>query len=88
MEQLSTEVERLSATVGREFYLIAESDLNDPRVIRPREAHGYGMDSQWSDDFHHALFTLLYTKEPDRGYYSDFGTLADLHKALKHVVCV
>jgi maltooligosyltrehalose trehalohydrolase len=84
MEQLSTEVERLSATVGREHYLIAESDLNDPRVIRPREAHGYGMDSQWSDDFHHALFTLLYTKEPDRGYYKDFGTLADLHKALKH----
>jgi maltooligosyltrehalose trehalohydrolase len=84
MEQLSVEVERLSATVGREYYLIAESDLNDPQVIRPREAHGYGMDSQWSDDFHHSLFTLLYTKEPGRGYYNDFGTLADLHKALKH----
>lgn len=84
MEQLSAEVESLSATMGREYYLIAESDLNDPRVIRPREAHGYGMDSQWSDDFHHALFTLLYTKEPGRGYYSDFGKLSDLHKALKH----
>jgi maltooligosyltrehalose trehalohydrolase len=84
IEQLSVEVERLSATVGREYYLIAESDLNDPRVIRPREAHGYGMDSQWSDDFHHALFTLLYTKEPGRGYYGDFGKLSDLHKALKH----
>jgi maltooligosyltrehalose trehalohydrolase len=84
MEQLSAEVERLSATVGREYYLIAESDLNDPRVIRPREAHGYGMDSQWSDDFHHALFSLLYTKERDRGYYKDFGRLSDLHKSLKH----
>ena len=84
MEQLSTEVERLSATLGRGFYLIAESDLNDPRVIRPREAMGYGMDSQWSDDFHHSLFTLLYTKEPGRGYYDDFGTMADLHKALQH----
>lgn len=84
MEQLSEEVETLSATMGREYYLIAESDLNDPRVIRPREAHGYGMDSQWSDDFHHALFTLLYTKEPGRGYYGDFGKLSDLHKALKH----
>jgi maltooligosyltrehalose trehalohydrolase len=84
MEQISTEVERLSATIGREYYLIAESDLNDPRVIRPREAHGYGMDSQWSDDFHHALFSLLYTREPDRAYYKDFGTLSDLHKALKH----
>jgi maltooligosyltrehalose trehalohydrolase len=84
MEQLSLEVERLGATVGREFYLIAESDLNDPKVVRPREALGYGMDSQWSDDFHHSLFTVLYDKEPGRGYYDDFGTMADLHKALKH----
>lgn len=84
MEQISVEVERLGATVGREFYLIAESDLNDPRVIRPREAQGYGMDSQWSDDFHHSLFTLLYTKEPGVGYYDDFGSMDDLHKALKH----
>ena len=84
MEQLSVEVERLGATLGREFYLIAESDLNDPTVIRPLEAQGYGMDSQWSDDFHHSLFTLIYTKEPGRGYYDDFGSMADLHKALKH----
>jgi maltooligosyltrehalose trehalohydrolase len=84
MEQLSMEVERMSATLGRELYLIAESDLNDPRVVRPREALGYGMDSQWSDDFHHALFSLLYTKDRDIAYYVDFGTLSDLHKALKH----
>jgi len=84
MEQLSVEVERLGATLGREFYLIAESDLNDPAVVRPREARGYGMDSQWSDDFHHSLFTLIYTKEPGRGYYDDFGSMADLHKALQH----
>jgi len=84
LEQLSTEVDRLSATLGREFFLIAESDLNDPRVIRPCEAMGFGMDAQWSDDFHHSLFTLLYTKEPGKGYYDDFGTMADLHKALKH----
>jgi maltooligosyltrehalose trehalohydrolase len=84
MEQISVEVERLGATLGKEFYLIAESDLNDPRVVRPREAQGYGMDSQWSDDFHHSLFTLIYTKEPGRGYYDDFGSMADLHKALKH----
>lgn len=84
MEQLSTEVERLSSTLGREYFLIAESDLNDPRVIRPREANGYGMDAQWSDDFHHALISVLYTKERDRGYYKDFGTMGDLHKALKH----
>jgi maltooligosyltrehalose trehalohydrolase len=85
MEQISSEVERLSSTLGKEFHLIAESDLNDPRVIRPREAHGYGMDSQWSDDFHHSLFTVLYSpKEGETGYYMDFGELSDLHKALKH----
>ncbi len=84
LEQLSTEVERLGSTLNKDFYLVAESDLNDPRIIRPREANGYGMDSQWSDDFHHALFTLLYDKEPGRGYYDDFGSITDLHKALKH----
>ena len=85
MEQLSSETERLGATLGKEFHLIAESDLNDPRVVRPREANGYGMDSQWSDDFHHSLFALLYSpKESESGYYDDFGSLADLHKALKH----
>jgi maltooligosyltrehalose trehalohydrolase len=86
MEQISIEVERLSATLAKEFYLIAESDLNDPRVVRSREANGYGMDSQWSDDFHHALFTVLYDpKDGETGYYDDFGSLDDLHKALKNV---
>ena len=85
MEQLSLEVERLGATLAKEFYLVAESDLNDPRVVRPREANGYGMDAQWSDDFHHSLFTVLYQpKKGESGYYADFGRLSDLHKALKH----
>ena len=84
MEQITTEVERLSATVSKEFFLVAESDLNDPRVVRSREANGYGMDSQWSDDFHHALFAILYTpKKGETGYYSDFGDIRDLGKALK-----
>ena len=86
MEQISIEVERLGATLGKEFLLIAESDLNDPRVVRSREANGYGMDAQWSDDFHHALFTVLHKPEQqEASYYGDFGTIADLHKALKHV---
>ncbi len=86
MEQLSIEVERLGATLLKEFYLIAESDLNDPRVVRSREANGYGMDSQWSDDFHHALFTVLYSPgEKETGYYDDFSSLDHLRKALKHV---
>jgi maltooligosyltrehalose trehalohydrolase len=84
MEQLSAEVERLGAMIGRKFVLIAESDLNDPKFVRPKEARGYGMDAQWSDDFHHALFTLLW-KDPGRGYYDDFGSMDDLVKSLKHV---
>ncbi|MBD2612648.1 malto-oligosyltrehalose trehalohydrolase [Nostoc punctiforme FACHB-252] len=60
-------------------HLIAESDLNNPQIIRPVELGGYGIDAQWSDDFHHALHTLL---TGDRqGYYQDFGTFADLAKA-------
>jgi maltooligosyltrehalose trehalohydrolase len=81
MEQLSTEVGALSAQLGRRLVLIAESDLNDPRVVTPRKAGGYGMDAQWNDDFHHALFALLHTQE-GKGYYDDFGSFADLAKAL------
>lgn len=84
LEQLSTEVEVLAATLGRTLVLIAESDLNDPRVVRPREAGGYGMDAQWSDDFHHALFTVLRGEEK-LGYYSDFGAFGNLVKALTRV---
>jgi maltooligosyltrehalose trehalohydrolase len=59
--------------------VITESGLNDPKVIRPPEQGGYGHDAQWADDFHHALRVLL-TGDTD-GYYSDFGTVADLAKA-------
>ena len=85
MEQLSAEVEVLSATLGRRLVLIAESDLNDPKLVRPREAGGYGMDAQWSDDFHHALFTVLHKGESGLGYYDDFGSLADLAKSLTRI---
>ena len=80
LEQLAAEVEGLAATLGRRLVLIAESDLNDPRVVTPREAGGYGIDAQWSDDFHHALFTLLHRE--NGGYYADFGSFAQLAKAL------
>ncbi|MBA2390392.1 MAG: malto-oligosyltrehalose trehalohydrolase [Geodermatophilaceae bacterium] len=71
LEQLAVEVAALEAHVGRPLTLIAESDLNDPRLITPREAGGYGLTAQWSDDFHHALHSLL-TGERE-GYYYDFG---------------
>ncbi|HTS69814.1 MAG TPA: malto-oligosyltrehalose trehalohydrolase [Terriglobia bacterium] len=66
---------------GRKIYLVAESDLNDVRFILPAESGGYGLDAQWSDDFHHALHSLL-TKEKS-GYYLDFGSIQHLGKALE-----
>jgi len=82
MEQLSTEVKALSAKLGRQLMLIAESDLNDPRVVKPVGDGGYGMDAQWSDDFHHSLFTVLTSEGQGKGYYSDFGTFEKLAKSL------
>ena len=81
LEQLATEVDALEAQLGRRLILIAESDLNDPRLVRAREAGGYGLAAQWSDDFHHALHAAL-TGERD-GYYADFGSLADLAHAYR-----
>jgi maltooligosyltrehalose trehalohydrolase len=82
LEQLKLEVEKLAVQLGRGLALIPESDLNDPRLLWPRERGGYELDAQWSDDFHHALHTVL-TGERS-GYYSDFGTIAALAKALRH----
>jgi maltooligosyltrehalose trehalohydrolase len=81
LEQLAIEVEALEASLARQFVLIAESDLNDPRVVTSREAGGLGIDAQWSDDFHHALFAVLCPSEK-QGYYADFGSLAQLAKAV------
>lgn len=81
LEELSEKVEELAERTARPIYLIAESDLNDPRMIWPRSRFGFGMDAQWSDDFHHALHSVL-TGETD-GYYADFGTIAQLATALE-----
>ena len=80
LEELATEVDRLSVTVGRPLTLIAESDLNDPRLITPRTENGAGLAGQWSDDFHHAVHVAL-TGETT-GYYADFEPLAALAKVL------
>jgi maltooligosyltrehalose trehalohydrolase len=82
LEQLSQEVAVLSAHLGRPLPLIAESDLNDPRLITSREAHGFGLDAQWSDDYHHALHVAL-TGETT-GYYADFEGLSVLSRVLTH----
>ena len=78
LEEMAVEVAALSAYQRRPLTLIAESDLNDTRLVRPREAGGYGLDAQWSDDFHHALHVAL-TGET-AGYYADFEPLSALAK--------
>lgn len=89
LEQLSTEVEDLSVRMGKRLVLIAESDLNDPVIVTPRVSKehptigGYGIDAQWSDDFHHALFAFLTGER--RSYYSDFGSMEQLVKSLTSV---
>jgi maltooligosyltrehalose trehalohydrolase len=80
LEELASEVAALSAAVGRPLALIAESDLNDPRLITPTVAGGMGLDAQWSDDFHHAVHVAL-TGETS-GYYADFAPLDALAKVL------
>lgn len=80
LEQLASEVSELEAGLGRHLVLIAESDLNDPRIIRPQAVGGYGIDAQWNEDFHHALHAMLTGER--RGYYCDFGTLADIAKVV------
>lgn len=82
LEELDEEVQELSTQLGRHLFLIAESDLNDPRVVRSREVGGYGMDAQWSDDFHHALHVALTGERA--GYYADFNGLGDLAHILRH----
>ena len=76
LQDLCEAVRKRAEEMGRRVYTIAESDLNDPRVITPKEDYGLGFDSQWSDDYHHSLHTLL-TGERD-GYYMGFGTVSDL----------
>ncbi|WP_328417126.1 malto-oligosyltrehalose trehalohydrolase [Micromonospora sp. NBC_00389] len=80
LEELAIEVEALSTHLGRPLSLIAESDLNDPRLITPREAGGFGLHAQWNDDAHHALHTLLTGER--QGYYGDFGSLETLSDVL------
>jgi maltooligosyltrehalose trehalohydrolase len=81
IQELVERVASLSRRSGRKKYLIGESDLNDVRLIRPIRSGGYGLDAQWSDDFHHSLHSLLTGEQ--NGYYEDFGRLEQLAKAYK-----
>jgi maltooligosyltrehalose trehalohydrolase len=80
LEELAVAVDSLSAATGRSLVLIAESDMNNPRLITAREAGGYGLDAQWDDDFHHAVHALVTGER--QGYYGDFGAIGGLAKVM------
>ena len=81
LEALAIEVNALAAHLRRPLFLIAESDLNDPRLVRGPDAGGYGLDAAWADDWHHALHATLTGEAIDDD--GDFGPLPLLAKALR-----
>ncbi len=83
LQEICDSAKRAANQLGRDLLVIAESDLNDPRVVRPPDRCGYGADAQWSDDFHHAVHSYLTGEKT--GYYSDFGGPEPLAKAFTKV---
>lgn len=81
LQELSEAVDELENRTGRTYVLIAESDLNDTRIVNSYEKGGFGLEAQWVDDFHHSLHTYL-TGE-NNGYYSDYGKLENIKKTLQ-----
>ncbi|AMB42582.1 MULTISPECIES: malto-oligosyltrehalose trehalohydrolase [Paenarthrobacter] len=82
LEEFGALGDKVESETGIPRTMIAESDLNNPRLIYPRSVNGYGLEGQWSDDFHHALHVNL--SGETIGYYSDFDSLAVLAKVLEH----
>ncbi|MBU1042867.1 MAG: malto-oligosyltrehalose trehalohydrolase [Candidatus Omnitrophica bacterium] len=80
LQELAEEVEAFSDKAQRKLYLIAESDLNDSRIIRSKDSGGYGIDAQWSDDFHHSVHAVLTGEE--KGYYEGFNDIKNIVKSL------
>jgi maltooligosyltrehalose trehalohydrolase len=81
LEELGAAVHERAQELDRKIFLIPESDRNDSRFVTPRQAGGMGLDAQWSDDFHHAVHTLVTGEKT--GYYEDFGRLDDVAKAYR-----
>lgn len=81
LREIKENVDRLMELTGRRHYLITELDLNDTKFITPLKDHGYGMDAQWIDEFHHAL--RVTAGEKRQGYYSDFNGISHLGKAYR-----
>ncbi|HEX9296086.1 MAG TPA: malto-oligosyltrehalose trehalohydrolase [Polyangiaceae bacterium] len=80
LQETSSAFHQCAEALGRRAFVIAESDLNDVRVIQTAERNGLGFDAQWGDDFHHALMAALTGAR--HGYFADFGAMADVAKAM------
>jgi len=85
LEELAQTLHAEGLRLSRHILVIAESDANDPRIITPRPLGGYGLDAVWSDDFHHALHTLITGEQ--HGYYVDYGSLEHLARVFRHGFC-
>jgi maltooligosyltrehalose trehalohydrolase len=80
LAEIAENVHAQARELQREVCVTAETDENDPRIVRPRSSGGYGLDAIWSDDFHHAIHAF-FTGE-HRGYYQDFGRAEQIVRAL------
>lgn len=80
VEEINDEVQQLAAELGRKVCVIAETDENDAHMIQPRQHGSWGLCGVWSDDFHHAVHSVL-TSE-NEGYYQDFGKKQQIVRAL------
>lgn len=81
LQEISEHVKMLETELGKDLLIIAESDLNDSRIIAHTHGGGYGCDAQWCDDFHHAIHSLLTSEKS--GYYQDFGKTEHMIRALR-----
>jgi maltooligosyltrehalose trehalohydrolase len=82
LAEIKESVAALSRELGRDVCVIAETDENDEKIVRPVKAGGYGLDALWSDDFHHAVHAFLTGER--RGYYQDFGHPGQIVRALQN----
>lgn len=80
LAELAERFHEQAAYLGRQAWLIAESDLNDVRVLQPRSSGGYGLDAQWHDEFHHAVVAFL--TKAQHGFLGGFGRLEHIRKVL------
>jgi maltooligosyltrehalose trehalohydrolase len=75
------EIKTMADRAGRPAHVIAESLLNDVRMVLPPERDGYDLDAEWNEDFHHALHAYLTGER--HGKYVDFGPAKLLPQALE-----